>query len=271
MRGRCRNITTVKGSSAARRRRGSWRWLQPVRSARLQPSGRRTVNVEPRPGSLVDLDRAAVRLDDGLDEAQAEAEAALGAAACRRGTADPRCAAARRRECRRRCRARAARAAPPSAPTSTSTRPPAGVYLTALSIRLAATCSSRVRSAGDDDVGRRVGARAPRLSPPRRRGTDRPRARRRRPARTGSRCSCIAPLSASEMSISVLSITSTRSDSSTQSASASRYRSTSGGARERHLRRAAQARQRRAQVVRHVVERAAHARSRAPRSCRASR
>ena len=49
------------------------------------------------------------------------------------------------------------------------------------------------------------------------------RARRRpRPARTGSRRSCIAPLSASEMSISVFSITSTRSDSSTQSASASR-------------------------------------------------
>ena len=38
------------------------------------------MNVEPSAGLAVDLDRSAVRLDDGLDEAEAEAEAALGAA-----------------------------------------------------------------------------------------------------------------------------------------------------------------------------------------------
>ena len=66
------------------------------------------------------------------------------------------------------------------------------------------------------------------------------------------------PLSASEMSISVFNMTSTRSLSSTQSASASRYRSTSGGPGQRELGGSAQPGKGRAEIVRHVVEGAAH-------------
>ena len=67
------------------------------------------------------------------------------------------------------------------------------------------------------------------------------------------------PASASVMSMSVLSMLSTRSDSSTQSARAlARRRPGSALGLQGHLGRAAQAGQRRAQVVRDVVERLAH-------------
>ncbi len=69
----------------------------------------------------------------------------------------------------------------------------------------------------------------------------------------------IVPVSASEMSISVLSIASTRSDSSRQSASASRSAAASPRDWSAVSAMPAQARHRRAQVVRDVVERAAHA------------
>ena len=86
----------------------------------------------------------------------------------------------------------------------------------------------------------------------------------------GSRRSVIVPVSASEMSISVFSIATTRSDSSRQSASASR--SIAGIVRrQRRLGDAAQPRHRRAQIVRDVVERAAHAGERRRRCDRASR
>ncbi len=88
-----------------------------------------------------------MRLDDRLDEAQAEAEPALASGCGRRGTAAPRCAAARRRECRRRCpRPRARRDRRRRRDRDRRRGRPRGVYLTALSIRLAATCSSRTRS-----------------------------------------------------------------------------------------------------------------------------
>ena len=68
----------------------------------------------------------------------------------------------------------------------------------------------------------------------------------------------MVPVSASEMSISVVSIDNTRSDSSRQSDRASRcLRRIVGG--ERGFRGDAQARHRRAQVVRHVIEGVAHA------------
>ena len=134
------------------------------------------------------------------------------------------------------------RAAGPSRRISTSTRPPRGVYLTALSMRLAATCSSRVRS--PSTTGSAASGNSPTGSDeapdeavvdnviPFASATSRYKSIARSTisdSRTGSRRNCIVPLSASEMSISVVSITSTRSASSMVSASASRYRSRSGG------------------------------------------
>ena len=97
-------------------------------------------------GLAFDADSPAVRLDDGLDEAEAQAEAAFGPALVAAeqpfpdpgllvgGNAHPGVADAQD-----------GAAAFARRPTI-STRPPAGVYLMALSSRLAATCSSRVRS-----------------------------------------------------------------------------------------------------------------------------
>ena len=61
--------------------------------AEAEASGSVTSNVENRcPVRLVDVDRSAVRLDDRADEAQAEAEAALGPAGVASETADPKSA-----------------------------------------------------------------------------------------------------------------------------------------------------------------------------------
>ena len=164
----------------------------------------------------------AVRLDDGLHQAQAEAEAAFGAArvAAEQALEDPR---------------QLVEPDPGAGVADRHARPvlvaadldvdaaPAGVYFTALSIRLAATCSMRVAIRLDHDVVDRIGRREDhplRLGHVADRG--RPRAATTAERETRSRRSCMAPLSASEMSISVSSITSTRSDSSTQSASALR-------------------------------------------------
>ena len=115
---------------------------------------------------------------------------------CRRGTAGPRCAAARRRDADAGVADAQQRAAAVARRPRRRTRPPAGVYFTALSIRLAATCSSRVRSARHDDV---VGARRRRQrrrpSRPRRRDTD-----RRRASTTSASAHRLAPAAASRRS-----------------------------------------------------------------------
>ena len=49
-------------------------------SGRLSAAGSEMMKVAPWPGSLATVTAAAVGLDDGLDEAQAEPEAALGPA-----------------------------------------------------------------------------------------------------------------------------------------------------------------------------------------------
>ena len=97
-----------------------------------------------------------------------------------------------------------------------------GVYLIALSSRLASTWRRRLRSTLDDELRCGRGLDARRRAPRPRPRTARRSAGSDRPDRVGSRRSAIVPVSASEMSISVLSIATTRSDSSRQSASASR-------------------------------------------------
>ena len=138
--------------------------------------------------------------------------------------------------------------------------PPDGVYLMALSTRLASTWRSRSRSPRDVSPARRPWRRRSvclRRRPRRRLTTSRD----QRPAsRSRSSARRMVPVSASEMSISVSSIA--------RIARIPRGRSTApravpaaGSARsgERPLGQAAQPRHRRAQIVRDVVERAAHA------------
>ena len=210
--GRDWNITKRKGSRFRRgsRFRGSQRF-------RCDREGRAVA------GLAVDADRSAVRLDDGFHEAEAEAEAAFGPALVAAEQPIPDAGQLSRRECRCRCRGRAGRRGRPPAPADDLDAPAGrrvldGVVEQVGRHLLEAQCDRRDATHVIGDAARR----APR--PWRRRcpDTDRRRARRCRPAPPARACSGIAPLSASEMSISVVSITSTRSASSTQSASASR-------------------------------------------------
>ena len=197
-----------------------------------------------------------MRVDDGLDQAEAEAEAAFGPApvAPEEPIPDPRLLL------RRDADAGVSHAnvrQPSLAETETSIRPPEGVNFTALSIRLAATCSSRGRSPRNDERVTRLrmlqrdalGIRHVRIQ--RHRAlqdvvADRPAdaaaaASRSRPRRCPSACSA--------------SPASDRFPRRTRRALRG-ICSTSAGESERQFGGAAQPRQRRAQIVRDVVERA---------------
>ena len=211
--GRCRNITTVKG----------WGWAGSGCEPSAEP-GADGSERERRPaaGLAGHLDRPAVastialtRLRPSPRPRSARLASPRNSRSQMRGsssggmprpvsrTLSTRQSAVARRPRRRRARRR-------------------GVYLTALSMQVGGHLLEADAIADDDDLA--VGARPSSVDALRlgHVAIQLDRAPTTSASGTGSRCSCIAPLSASEMSISVLSITSTRSVSSTQSASASR-------------------------------------------------
>ena len=146
--------------------------MSPARGARRRPAAHRRgvgaaaarrSNSLPRPGpSLVALTRAAVQLDQALDQRQADAEAALRGAA--RVPLDLHEHVEDRGEhvaggCRRRCRAtRTTRRRAVALDDARRCGPPAGVYLAALFSRLENTCVSRTASPSAPQRAVRTGA-----------------------------------------------------------------------------------------------------------------
>ena len=105
---RCRRRPGCAGA-ARRPRRASASRPSTARRLALRRSGRRTTNSLPQPGpSLGARTRAAVQLDEALDEREPDAEAALRAvrACARPARTARRPRAASRARCRCRCRAR---------------------------------------------------------------------------------------------------------------------------------------------------------------------
>ncbi len=132
--------------------------------------GSRTIASQPCPDpSAVDLDGAAVQLDEVARQGEADAEPARPCApgsgrpgrTCRRAAAAPRA----RRRCRR--PRRVTTTASPSRSAVTRMWPSGFVYLTAFVSRFKSTCVSRIPSASQEDGLRRAGRRsAPGLRSP---------------------------------------------------------------------------------------------------------
>ena len=105
----------------------------------------------PSPRRRVQVDAPAVRGGEAAGDGQAQAGAAALARRVAAVEAVEHEGAGPRAGCPRRCRAPPAVASWPSRPTTTSTRPPAGVWRSALSSRIRRICSTREGSTSTID------------------------------------------------------------------------------------------------------------------------